>query len=342
MTSLRLLASLSFFGVALSLAPVSAAKLAPLPIAITPPGSVLRERFHDAVARGLQQGAPAGISVLSGGDVRAQLSGDLASCSGTGCATPAARALSVDRLVVTEIAVTGKNYSISLRVVDPSGTETSRTADRCDICSVREADDAVARAAARLAAMVVIAPAEAPKPVVALRPMEPVAPLKPPTPIEVPKPTPVEAPRPPTSPPPAVTLRPMEPATPVAPTPVPAAALTDKGAESSDAGKGYRVGWITSLAVGGGLVVASIPFFAYLAREGSVTCADMNRTTCPTVYTGNRAPAIGLLASGLVVGAGGFTAFYLLERSARRESTKPKVALSFQPGGAQMVLGGTF
>jgi len=88
--------------------------------------------------------------------------------------------------------------------------------------------------------------------------------------------------------------------------------------------KGYRVGWIVAAAATGAFVVASIPFFAFVAKENQTTCGiDVPRDRCPTVYTGNLGPGLGMLLGGGLTSATAFgVLFYLDRREQRRAAGK--------------------
>lgn len=116
------------------------------------PSAELRNRFQDALARGLQQGAAGGVEVLSGSDVRARLRvADILGCVEGPCLSKAAQELTADRLVTAEIDVSGKYYSITVRLFDQGGVEMQRFSESCDICTVRQADEVLGLVAARLA-----------------------------------------------------------------------------------------------------------------------------------------------------------------------------------------------
>jgi hypothetical protein len=130
----------------------AAGRVAALVPQIKPPAAPeLRDRFHEAVTRGLQA---AGEDAVAASEVRLRLgaSEELLGCAGTGpCVARATQALRVDRAVATEIDVTGKDYTIKLRLVDAVGRELTKVDEPCDICTVKEADEAVMRAATKLA-----------------------------------------------------------------------------------------------------------------------------------------------------------------------------------------------
>jgi hypothetical protein len=148
----------------------------------------VRDRFHEAASRGL---AASPDEVITGAEVRMRLgaSEELLNCNGQGaCVARAAQTLRADRLVTVDISQIGKDYAIKTRLLDPVGRETAKVDETCDVCTVKEAEDAVARATTKLAANIKPAPVEPPKP-------EPVAPVEKPAPVEQEKP-PIAAPAP--------------------------------------------------------------------------------------------------------------------------------------------------
>src|SRR5689334_19515228 len=103
-----------------------------------PPPAELRDRFHEAISRGLQA---SGTEVLPAAEVRMRLgsSDEMLNCSGVGpCAARSAQALGVDRLVSSDVTVAGKDYQIKLRMLDPVGREIAKVDEPCDICTVKE------------------------------------------------------------------------------------------------------------------------------------------------------------------------------------------------------------
>ncbi|HZS37265.1 MAG TPA: hypothetical protein VFF06_10575 [Polyangia bacterium] len=159
---------------------------------LKPAGSPeLRDRFHEAATRGLQQ---AGIEVIPAAEIRMRLgvSDEMMSCSGVGpCAARVGLLLRTDLLIASEIIVSGKDYSIKLRALDAAGRDVGHLDDSCDICTLNEADQAVTRAVAKLASQ--------PRPAESRVVEQP--PPPPPRVVEQPPPPPV------TAPPPAVEKR---------------------------------------------------------------------------------------------------------------------------------------
>ncbi len=171
----------------------------------------IRDKFHEAVIRGLGPlGGPSGPGgelgeVLSGNDTRGRLGEELLACGAqASCLPRALAALRVNRLVATELTVVGKSFTISMRLFDGQGRELTHAEELCEICTVREADEAITKAAGRLAAaarqfpvepLAAVAEKERPKPPPpreAPPPATPAAsPMQPaPTPDTTPAPTP--------------------------------------------------------------------------------------------------------------------------------------------------------
>ena len=295
----------------------AAPKVAALVPTIKPPAAPeLRDRFHEAVTRGLTAG---GDDTIGAAEVRLRLgaSDELMSCNGVGpCVARAAQALHIDRAVASEIDVNGKDYVIKLRLLDAVGRELAKVDEPCDICTVKEADDAVARAAGKLAAAEKSLPAETTPPVAAVEP-----PPAPPPKVETPPQPPPPAPPPPPTPPVAA---PTEATTP------PPQAETKKMFP-------WRPVAIASLAVGVVGIAVGIPL---IAIDGNPTCNLPNpRTSCPNVYN-----TVGGGATMLTLGLAGVAAsgvlFYLDHRARKRATTVSVVPLA--GGGAFVSTGGRF
>lgn len=136
----------------------------------------LRDRFHEAVTRGITTAG--GVETVPAGEVRMRLaiSEEQLTCSAAGvCAARAALTLRTDRLVATELNIVGKTYGVKVRLLDAAGREIAKADETCDICTVKEADDAIARAASKLIASNAALITEA-KPVAAAEPPKPVEP----------------------------------------------------------------------------------------------------------------------------------------------------------------------
>ncbi len=207
----------------------SAARVVPMVPVIKPsPSLEMREKFQEAVARGLGDTVPTN-------EVRMRLmtAQDLFDCTGGPCIPRVATIMRADRIVVTEINETGKTYAIKVRVFDADGKELGRAVeDTCDICTVREADEAVQKAAAKMAPFIAIM--STPPPVAAKPPVTPPGRVEEGGP-EGPRATPEEQPRPATTPPPAAATAP-----PTTPPPAATPPPVDKGEKKEEGGFPYR------------------------------------------------------------------------------------------------------
>ncbi|HEY2746617.1 MAG TPA: hypothetical protein VGL86_18430 [Polyangia bacterium] len=323
MRRLRSVASLMGLGLMLvSGAATAAPHLAALTPQVKPPGAPeVRDRFHEAVVRGLQT---AGDDVLGAAETRLRLgaSEELMSCAGTGpCMARVAQALHVDRGVASEIDVNGKDYVVKLRLVDAVGRELAKIDEPCDICTLKEADEAVARAAGKLAAAEKALPPETPPPV---------AETTPPPKVETPPPK-VETP-----PPPKVETPPPQPPTQVEVTPPPGTEPTPPPAKSERKTFPWRPIAITSLVVGVVGIAVGAPL---VAIDGNPTCSSPNpRTSCPNVYN-----TVGGGATMLTLGIAGVAAsavLFYFDHRARKQATT--VSVSPTTGGAYLSVGGQF
>ncbi len=311
---MRRLRSVASLLILLASSSAMAAKVAALVPQIKPPAAPeLRDRFHEAVTRGYATG---GDEVIGAAEVRLRLgaSDEMLNCAGTGpCVARIAQNLRIDRAVATEIDVNGKDYVIKLRLVDAVGRELAKVDEPCDICTVKEADDAVARAAGKLAAAAKSLPPE----------------TAPPATVETPPPPPpkVEAPPPKVEtppPPPPVATAPTEPP-PTTPPPAEKKMFP------------WRPVAIASLAVGVVALAVGIPL---MAIDGNPTCNLPNpRTSCPDVYN-----TMGGGATMLTLGLAGVAAsgvlFYMDHRARKKSSTT--VSVLPLSGGAYLSAGGTF
>lgn len=286
-----------------------------VPQVVPPAAPEVRDRFHEAVTRGLS----AAGEVVPAGEVRLQLgsSPELFGCAGTGgCVARAAQALHADRLVATEVDVNGKDYVIKMRLVNPVGRELTKVDEPCDICTVHEAEEAIARAAGKLAAAAQALPSAT-----ATTP-----PAETPPPVATgPEPTPAKAeptPKPETT----------TPATP------PVAATAEAPAPAHK-GFPWRPVAISSLAVGLVGVVVGIPL---LAIDGQPTCNKPNpKESCPEVYNTVGGGAT-LLTFGLAGVAASGVLFYLDHRARKRAAAHPTVTVTPLRGGAFLSAGGRF
>lgn len=308
-------------GAVLAVGPTAAAagKVAALVPQIRPAAPAeLRDRFHEAVTRGLQGGAD---EVIPAAEVRLRLgaSEELLNCVGVGaCVARASQALHADHVVATDIDQTGKDYAIKVRLLDPVGRELAKVEEPCDICTINEANEAVARAAGKLAAAAKTLPAEA------AAPKE-----TPPPPVAKTEPTPPPPPPPKAEPtPPPVATPPPAPAT--EPTPSVTAQKEHKGFP-------WRPVAIASLSVGLVAIVAGIPL---LAIDGQPTCSLPNpRQSCPEVYNTVGGGAT-LLTLGLAGAAASGVLFYMDHRA--RKQARPTVMIMPTQGGAFVSTGGRF
>lgn len=286
---------------------------------LQPAGAMeLRERFHDAVIRGLAPAQP-----MAGEDVRLRLGAtpELLECKDGPCVARVASLLEVQQVVVPEISVLGKDYSMTMRVYDALGnTEGTTPEDRCDICTFREATLAAEKAGGHAASFIEHLPS----------PMATVA---------EPTPKPVEAAKPSQAEPTEAT-KPAEAAT--ASTGaglktglgeddahVAAPAQPDDVVNPHPAGperrttSGYRYGAYAAFAVAGASLVTMVPFAYFASRESSnpaqasqYSCnAADPRYNCPQKYSGNLAPAVAFGVVGGVAAATGAVLLYLDHRA---------------------------
>jgi len=268
----------------------------------------LRDRFQDAVARGF------GDEALGAAEMRLRIgaSDEMLGCMSSGpCVARIAQNLHVDRLIASEIDVNGKDYVIKLRLLDAVGRELAKVDEPCDVCTIKEADEATARAAGKLAAAAKALPPETP-PAVAETPPAP------PPKVETPPPPKVE------TPPPAVATTP-----PAATEPTPAPVHEKKMFP-------WRAVAITSLVVGVVGIAVGAPL---VAIDGNPTCNSPNpRTSCPDVYN-----TMGGGATMLTLGIAGVAAsgvLFYLDHRARKNATT--VTLLPTQGGAYLSAGGRF
>jgi hypothetical protein len=272
----------------------------------------LRDRFHEAVARGLAGGSD---EIVPAAEVRMRLgsSDEMLACSGTGaCVARSAQALRADKLVATEVDISGKTYAIKMRAVDAVGRELVKVDEACDICNVKEADEAVARAATKLATAVRALPPEA-----TAKPPEPKeeATAKPPQPPKADEPISRVEPTPEPLPTPALSAKPVEKKLP------PWRPLAISAA----------VAGVVGLAVG----------ISLLAIDGNPTCGKPDAThSCPEVYNTTGAGAT-LLTLGVLSGAASGVFFYLDHR-ARKKSQVAVIAVPMLSGGAFVSASGRF
>ncbi len=276
----------------------------------------LRDRFHEAVTRGLQA---SGDEIVGAAEVRLRLgsSDEMMSCAGTGaCVARVAQALRLDRAVASEIDVNGKDYVIKLRLVDAVGRELAKVDEPCDICTMSEAEEATARAAGKLAAAAKALPTETLPPATVETP-------PPPPKVETPPPPPkVETP----PPPPKVEM----------PPPLEATTPPVQTVQREKKMFPWRAVAISSLVVGVVGLAVGIPL---VAIDGNPTCSAPNpRTSCPEVYN-----TVGGGAAMLTLGIAGVAAsgvlFYFDHRARKQAATVSLLPLN---GGAYVSAGGRF
>ena len=293
---------------------LAASRVAALVPVVKPPAAPeLRDRFHEAVTRGY---APSGDEVIAAAEVRLRIgaSDEMLNCAGTGpCVARIAQNLRIDRAIASEIDANGKDYVIKLRLVDAVGRELAKVEEPCDICTVKEVEDAVARAAGKLAAAARSLPPETASPATAETPPAPPPPKVEPTPPPKVEPTP---------PPPVTATTETPPAT----TPQPAEKKMFP----------WRAVAITSLVVGVVGIAIGAPL---VAIDGNPTCNLPNpRTACPDVYN-----TVGGGAAMLTLGIAGVAAsgvlFYFDHRARKRAAA---VSIAPLPGGANVSVGGRF
>jgi len=294
---------------------LAAPKVAALVPALRPAGAPeVRDKFQDSITRGIGEG---GADALPSGEVRMRLAGtpDAFACSGPGaCAQKAATTLHVDHTVATEIVIAGKDYTIRMKLLDASGKELAHNEDSCDICTVKEADDAVARTAAKLVSMNKGA-------------MESAAPTAIPPPREPPPPPPPREPQP------APTVMP-----PAQPSPIVSTTPPPTVEKKPFPWRGLAIG---ALALG---VVGVAAGAALVAIDGQPTCsapAGMDpKKFCKNVYD-----TVGgggaLLAVGLVGLAGSGVLFYFDHRSRHQRPTTVSLVPLLE-GGAMATVGTRF
>jgi hypothetical protein len=257
----------------------AAGRVAPLVPKLNPLGaSEIRDRFHDAIARGLER---PNAEVVAAPEVRLRLgsSEELIGCGAGPCLARVAGELHVDQLVASDIDVIGKQYTIKLRALSPSGRLLGQIEESCDICTLKEAEETATRVAGRLASVQMPAPDRPPAPSGATEP----------------------APPPAAAPSPGNQQR---------------GALESRAAPApSDRRFPWRWLAIGSAALGVVGLAVGIPL---LAIDGNPTCDMPNpRRTCPDVY--NTAAAGGtLLGFGIAGLAASGVFFYLDHRAAHR------------------------
>jgi hypothetical protein len=292
-----------------SAGPAFAGRVVPmLPVMKPAPSPELREKFQESVARGLSQEP----GLMATGEVRGRLSTapDLLDCSTPICMPRVATVLKGDRIVVTEINQSGKTYDFKIHVYEPDGKEVGKPiSDTCDICSFKEADEALTKAAAKALPMVAYTP---PAPVIPASTSKvedgPDAPRL--SAIDQPKPV-----QPKVEPPPPVT-RPTEPVQPAPP-------VVEKKDEGSHFP--YRPVAYAGFGLAAVSLIATITFSVYASRQGVPTCDLPNpMTSCPNIYSGNTGPAVFF---GLLTGVSAATGILLLYLDGKRAKRATNVGL---------------
>jgi hypothetical protein len=268
----------------------------------------LQSRFHEAVTRGLASGD---LEVVPAGEVKLRLgvSDELLGCATPGpCVPRAALILRTDKVVLADVNAIGKDYTIKLLLLDGAGRELAHVDDACDICTVKEAEDALARAAARIALNARIAPVEPTSPVEkpAARPE---APLK--------------------------DLKNKENEVPPAVAPAPSSS-TVAGRERRPFP--WRSVAIGSLAVGVVGLAIGIPL---VAIDGQPTCDLPNpRRSCPEVY--NTGGGGGTLVAFGAAGLAASGVLFYLDYRARHRPPAARLAVTPTVGGTLLTAGGRF
>lgn len=266
-----------------------------------------RNKFHDSLTQGLTEATGGQWTVLSSEEVRQRLAGreDLLGCQQGACVGQVAAQLQVDRLVVPKITmksvVGGNAYQILLTAIDPSGKQSDVIfADRCgddgEGCNLSRAFESMRKTAAALPAKLMVSP--------------PVS-----QPVETPR---LAQAKTPSSSQPELMLK--DPSS----SPQPMVTQTTDPIPASNTPPqrhiGYRVGWIVSGVLAGGMLITSIPFLILAPRDGQPTCTDRPSNQCPTRYQGNLATGLGLLGGGLAA-ATAFGVVYYFDRRDLKRST---------------------
>lgn len=318
---------------------LAAPKVAALVPTLRPSGSnELRDRFHDSVTRGLGAG---GVDPVPTGEVRMRLSGseEQFGCSSAGsCAARAATSLHVEHTVASEVVIAGKDYTIRMKLLDAAGREVGRTEDTCDICTVKEAEEAVTRSATKLVtanrAAIDSAPTSAAPPA---RTETPPPRVEPPPPARVehppaPPPARVEHPAPP---PPLVPATPPPQATPSpAVTPPPATVQTER---KPFPWRGVAIGSLAAGVVG---LAVGIPLLVIDGRytncpSGTTDPVHQCKSINSTVGGGAAMTALGVVG---LAAAG--VSFYFDWKQRHRPA--PQVSLVPVQGGGMALLGSSF
>lgn len=308
-------ARLSLVGAVLLASPsLYAARLAVLSPKVdsdSPVSEGRRNKFHDSLSQGLVDAAGSGWTVLSAEEVRQRLAGrdDLLSCQQGPCIGQVAAQLQVDRVVVPKIVmksvVGGSAYQILLTAIDPNGKQgdvifAERCGDDNEGCNLSRAFDSMKKTAGALVPKL--------NSTAQSRPV-----------VETPRPAPE---RPAVSPNPEMTLKdPTSAPMPASVTPPSSNyAVSTPPAAPATRHIGYRIGWIASGVLAGGMLITSIPFLILSPRDGQPTCTDRPSNQCPTRYQGNLATGLGLLGGGLAAATAFGVLYYLDRRDLKRSN----------------------
>lgn len=299
----------------------------------------LQAKFQDLVLQGLAVlDGPSGPKrelgeVLNAGQTRDQL-GDLQACGNDpSCLPRITHALAVNRLFTTEVTVSGKSYTIAMRVYDGSGRELSQSTELCDICTLREAEALVTKTAQKLATVARTFPVEDVAPPKRVEKTQEPAPTAP-TPIEAKTPPKqVEPVRPPPTPEevrpmaPPSTPSPLEASNPQAPTPAPSRRYVP-----------WRILGFSAVGLGVVGFAVGIPL---IVIDGRPTCSSADAThTCPHVYN-TKGGGIAMTALGAISIAASVPLFYFDYKDRHPKKT---FAFGAMPtwGGAAATIAGRF
>ena len=306
------------------------AVLAPKVDADSPVSEGRRNKMHDALAQGLSDVAGADFTVLSGEEVRQRLSGsaDVLNCQKGGCIAQASSQLQLDRVIVAQItmktAVGGSAYQIRLTAIDPTGKQgeisyAGRCGDEGEGCNLTRAFESMRKTSMEL--LPKLKPAATP-------------------PVEVAKTEPVAQPVPTSASSPEGTLKDPS-SSPMQTTTAPAVS-TSQPATPHTRNTGYRIGWIASGIVAGGLLITSIPFLILSPRDGQPTCTDRPSNQCPTRYQGNLATGLGLLGGGVAAATAFGVLYYLDRRDLKRSQGQVAVLPFYFESGSGLAAVGRF
>jgi len=295
----------------------------------------LQAKFQDLVVQAL--GALAGPSgpngelgdVLNPGQTRDQL-GELAACGNeVSCIPRVTHTLGVNRLFTTEVTVSGKSYTIAMRVYDGSGRELTQDTELCDICTLHEAEALVTKTAQKVATTARSFPVEdvtPPKPTD--KPPE-TARTPPPDEAKTKAPTQVEPVHPPPTPQEVQTWTPP---------PSPPETTPERMPAKSSRHVPWRVLGFSAVGLGVVGFAVGIPL---VVIDGRPTCGSVDPThTCPHVYN-TKGGGIAMTALGAISLAASIPLFYFDYKDRHPKKT---FAFGAMPtwGGAAATIGGRF